>query len=208
MDPLATGLLLIVAGETVKRQDHFMGGRKTYRARIRFGISTDTDDLAGKVAGEVPLSALDRVAEEDLRGAFRRLTGSLEQRVPRYSAVKVEGRPLYEWARKGLDVRLPVKTVQVYRFDLLSYARPEADVVVECSKGTYVRALARDAGESLGTGAVLSFLSRETIGPFSRADAYAWDGRMSADQDRLMRSFIPHEKLDFSGDEGRGGGKA
>ena len=195
LDPLATGLLLVVIEDAVKWQDRFMTERKAYSGRIRLGVVTDTDDLAGKPLNYQPRRPVSDVSEEELRRTFREFLGPQEQKVPLYSAVKVNGRRLYEMARAGEKVELPSKSIQIYRFDMLSYAPPEAEFFMECSKGTYVRSAARDLGEKLGVGATLAALCRESIGPFNRAKAYAWGGGRDVDMDKLMNSFVPFEIL-------------
>lgn len=199
LDPMATGLLLLGVGEALSWQDRLMAEQKVYEGRLRLGLCTDTDDVTGKT---VPLSEACRrapergaVSEDELRTAFRRFLGPQEQRVPLYSAVKVKGRRLYEMAREGERVDLPRKTVEIYSFDLLAYEPPEASFRVECSKGTYVRALARDVGEMLGTGAALAALSREGIGPFRRAGAYVWKGEKDVRWADVARAFVPLRAL-------------
>lgn len=195
LDPLATGLLLLVMGDSLKLQNQFTAEKKVYSGTFRLGLRTDSHDLAGKVL-EGGASDLSAVTEERLKAAFARYTGEIEQQVPLYSAVKVQGRKLYEWARKGLPVELPIKTVTVSRFDMTGYAPPEVRFHIECSKGTYVRSLARDVGEVLGTGAVLSSLSRDAIGSFRRESAYAWDGGRDFQREDVLKAFIPHDRLE------------
>ena len=194
LDPLATGLLLMVMGESLKLQNLFTAETKVYRGTFRFGVRTDTDDLAGKTLGG-PVGDLSSVDEPRLKELFSRFTGTFEQKVPLFSAVKVKGRKLYEWARKGVPVDLPVKTVTIRRFDLLRFSPPEAEFIVECTKGTYVRSLARDVGELLGTGGVLSSLCREAVGSFHRGKAYVWKGERDFRRDDVLSAFIPHHAL-------------
>jgi tRNA pseudouridine55 synthase len=195
LDPLATGLLLLVMGDSLKLQNRFTDEKKVYSGSFRLGVRTDSHDLAGKSLQSGPADP-SGVTEERLREAFAKHTGEIRQQVPLYSAVKVQGRKLYEWARKGLPVELPVKTVTVSRFDLAGYAPPEARFLISCSKGTYVRSLARDVGELLGTGAVLSSLSRDAIGSFRREDAYAWGGERDFRREDVLKAFIPHDRLE------------
>jgi tRNA pseudouridine55 synthase len=187
---MATGLLVLAAGAALKLQDRLAGARKVYRARILLGRATDTDDATGKTLFEKPAD----VDEAALRAALARFRGPQKQKVPRYSAVKVGGRKLYELAREGTEVDLPVKDVEIFRLELLRYERPEAEVVAECSKGTYVRALARDLGEALGTGACLSALRRESIGSLQREQAYSWlPGPAPAGA--LEKAFLPMDRV-------------
>lgn len=167
-----------------------MAARKIYRGCLQLGLTTDTDDLAGKPL-RPPLETLpSSVTEEKMRELFRHFTGTFEQRVPLYSAVKVKGRRLYDYARHGEPVDLPTKTVTLHRLELLRYALPFIDFEVECSKGTYVRSLARDIGEKCGVGATLASLRREAVGPFRVSDAWVWDGTPGAPTTPLGRAFV------------------
>lgn len=194
LDPAATGLLVIVAGEAARHQNRFTSERKTYRGTLRLGVTTDTDDLTGKPLPGRP-RAPETVTESELKQVMARFKGRLEQRVPLFSAVKVGGRRLYEMARRGEAVELPRKTVDIYRFDLLRFAPPEAEFFVECSKGAYIRSLARDVGEALGVGAALASLRREAVGLFQVGDAYRWDGRRDVPRDDLLKHLIPLSSL-------------
>jgi len=194
LDPLASGLLLLGVGEALQWQEKLSVQNKTYRGRMRFGLATDTDDITGQTLREADPAA---VTTEDVRAVFQKFVGKIDQRVPRYSAVKVNGRRLYDYARAGETVALPVKTVVVESFDLLSYAAPEADFRVRCSKGTYVRSLARDAGEALGVGATLTALVREAIGGFSLGHAFVLRAEDMAPSsaarpvEDLRKAFVP-----------------
>lgn len=182
-------------GDSLKLQNRFTAERKVYSGSFRLGVRTDTDDLAGK-ALEGSGADISALTQEKVAAAFARYAGEIQQKVPLYSAVKVKGRKLYEWARKGISVDLPVKTVTIHRFDLLGYDAPEARFRVECSKGTYVRSLARDIGNDLGVGAVLSALSREAIGSFNLGAAYVWGGEREVREDQVLKSFIAHDRLE------------
>jgi tRNA pseudouridine55 synthase len=194
LDPAATGLLLMVVGESLKLQNRFTSETKTYRGTFRLGLRTDTDDLAGRPLGD-PVSDLSAVSEARLKELFSQFTGTFDQKVPLYSAVKVKGRKLYEWARKGVAVELPVKTVTVSRFELLRFVPPEAEFLLVCSKGTYARSLARDVGEALGTGGALSSLCREAIGPYLREKAYVWKGERDYRREDVLKAFVLHHDL-------------
>jgi tRNA pseudouridine55 synthase len=190
LDPAATGLLLLTVGEALRWQDRFTAERKTYRGRLRLGIATDTDDLAGKAVREDAAGAA-AVTEQRLREAFAAYTGAIDQRVPLYSAVKVGGRKLYELARRGEPVVLPSRRVEILRFELTAFEPPEAAFFVECSKGAYVRSLARDVGETLGCGAALAALCRESVGPFRRSEAVAWDGNRDPGGEAVRGAILP-----------------
>lgn len=187
LDPMASGLLILAVGEGLKSQDAVMAEQKTYRGRFRLGLSTDTDDITGKTLAVNDPSSL---SFERIVSCADQFQGVQLQRVPRFSAVKFQGRKLYEWARDGVPVELPVRSVDVSRFRVLSYSCPEVEFEIVCSKGTYVRALARDLGEKLGVGATLAALTREAIGPLRREDAFRWMPNPT-DDSALKKAFIP-----------------
>jgi tRNA pseudouridine55 synthase len=190
LDPRATGLLLLLFGEALSWQNLAMGERKVYSGVFRFGVATDTDDLAGKPIPTDFRRPPEELTEAEVRDVFARFQGPQEQEVPRYAAVKVRGRPLYVWARKGISVPLPKKSIDVYRLDLLSYTTPDAAFRVDCSKGTYVRSLARDIGAQLGVGGTLAALRRESIGDLTVDRALAWDGGRDAPIAGWERGFL------------------
>lgn len=195
LDPLATGLLLLVVGEARSLQNRFMSERKVYEGVVRLGLSTETDDTDGRPLEKAYPRKPEEVTETELRNALNQFTGKFEQEVPTYSAVKIKGKPLYHWARKGVPVERPKKEVQVHAMDLLSFQPPDARFRVECSKGFYVRSLARDLGALLQVGGTLAALRRDAIGTYQRANAYPWQDRSELDPALLERSFIPIEQL-------------
>jgi tRNA pseudouridine55 synthase len=168
LDPPATGLLLVGVGKAT-RLLRFLGELpKLYEGTGILGVETDTLDATGNVVREAPVKA----TEAELRAAMAALTGQIEQVPPAYSAVKVEGRPLYRAARKGQQVHAPPRRVHVYAFNLRRFQSPRFEFRVRCSGGTYVRTLVADVGGSLGCGAHLSALRRTGIGPFDVRDAH------------------------------------
>lgn len=168
LDPLATGLLVILLGKGTKISERVMGHDKTYEATLRLGVETDSQDADGQVVAEKNASAItaEQVAEQ-----MQARRGDQMQMPPMVSAIKIKGVPLYKLARKGETVERPPKLVHVYRFDLLDFTPPDVRFVVECTKGTYVRTLAHDVGQSLGVGAHLVQLRRTKIGRFDVANA-------------------------------------
>lgn len=176
LDPMATGLLVLGVGAATRLLTFLVGLDKTYTATIRLGVTTDSDDADGAVTGEADASGLTRAAIE---AAMLPLTGAIAQVPSTVSAIKVAGRRAYDLARAGEEVALAAREVVVSRFALedVRTAGPavDLDVVVDCSSGTYVRALARDLGASLGVGGHLTALRRTRIGPFTVADAAAAD---------------------------------
>ena len=161
LDPLASGLMLILVGKSTKLQDQFMKQDKVYRASIKLGIKTDSGDLAGKVISQ---SAYSHVTIEQIKKVCESFIGTTEQIPPMFSALKVEGKKLYELARKGITIERKKRQITIYSIDILNFKEDIIDIIVKCSSGTYIRTLAEDIGEKLGTDAVLSNLIREEIG--------------------------------------------
>jgi tRNA pseudouridine55 synthase len=170
LDKFATGLLIVLIGKYTKLADMFSGLDKRYRATLVFGRTTDTLDPEGEVIGEGPLPTLPRI-----EAAAGRLSRTIDQIPPAYSAVHVGGRRAYRIARSGGDPALQPRQVTVYRIEIVDYRPPELDIIVECSKGTYVRALARDLGNLSGSCAYLSSLRRTKIGPYDVEEAVPAD---------------------------------
>lgn len=173
LDPMATGLLVVAVGRATKLLGHLAMAEKSYTATIRLGESTDTDDAEGKVISSRDASAL---SPDDIRSGMTQFTGDIEQVPSSYSAIKVGGRRAYDLARSGQDVALAARRITVARFEPVAALRRvedclDVDVAIDCSTGTYVRALARDLGERLGVGGHLTALRRTAIGPFEVAEA-------------------------------------
>ncbi|MFS0730687.1 tRNA pseudouridine(55) synthase TruB [Curtobacterium sp. 1P10AnD] len=182
LDPMATGLLLLGAGPSTRLLTHLVGLGKTYTATIRLGVSTDSDDADGDPIAAAGVPGAD-VSEDAVERAVAAQRGTIDQVPSTVSAIKVDGRRAYDLARKGEEVVLRSRTVTVSRFDVTGRQEHtvsvdgvdvqvvDLDVVVACSSGTYVRALARDVGAALGTGAHLTALRRVDVGPFHVDDA-------------------------------------
>src|SRR6187200_2572026 len=176
LDPFAAGVLPVFLGHGTRVVEYHLGDRKAYRATVCFGASSTTDDLEGELTpapGPPPTRA-------QVEAALPGLTGVISQRPPAYSAVKVGGRRAYAMARAGETVELALREVTIHSLDLVSWeetdpGRPIAVLDMTCSAGTYVRALARDLGEMLGSGAYLGALTRTASGPFTIDDATPLD---------------------------------
>lgn len=162
LDPNATGVLPLVIGQATKIARFFSGGHKGYAAVVRLGVTTETLDAVGEVLEEKPVD----VNEDQIRAAVSAFVGQIEQLPPMYSAKKVDGKRLYELARKGVEVERETKKVTVTRLDITKIELPYIHLDVECSSGTYVRVLAADIGEKLGCGGHLHALRRTFVGPF------------------------------------------
>lgn len=163
LDPLATGLLPLCFGEATKIAGHLLGARKAYLAECRLGITTSTDDAEGETLATRPVPALDDAA---IDAALYTLRGHIVQTPPAYSAIKQGGVALYKRARRGEDVQVPSREVEVHKLELLGRSGDCLRLHVECGSGTYVRSLARDLGERLGCGAHLTALRRLWVEPF------------------------------------------
>lgn len=172
LDPLATGLLIICTGKMTKRIEEFMGLEKEYTGTFVVGQTTPSYDLETEVTQPVDISS---VTEELILNAVKTLTGTISQLPPAHSAIKIGGKRAYKFARQGKEVELKPRDVEVKEFEITSIALPMITFRVVCSKGTYIRSLARDLGESLGVGAYLSQLCRTRIGRFKLEDALSVD---------------------------------
>ncbi len=171
LDPPATGVLPLLVGEATKLTPYLMDQDKTYVAVVRFGLTTDTHDLAGRVLSQTPVTGLTR---ERLERACRAFVGRITQTPPMYSAVHHEGRRLYELARQGVEVERAPREVSVRAIEVEAVAETSATLAIVCGKGTYVRVLAADLGAALGWGGAVERLVRTRVGPFTLADAIAW----------------------------------
>jgi tRNA pseudouridine55 synthase len=169
LDPAASGVLPICLGEATKLAQFLLDADKEYDFTVCFGVETDTDDAAGTVTARRDAGAVDEAA---VRGALPAFRGAITQVPPSYSALKRAGRPLYAYARAGETVEIAPRAVVVHELELTSFAGPAAAAfTMHCSKGTYVRALARDLGRALGVGGHVTALRRTRSGPFSLAEA-------------------------------------
>ncbi len=166
LDPFATGLLVVALGSATRLIRFLPSEPKVYRALVAFGTATDSDDSTGTVTGQGPLPD-----ESAVKEAIARLTGTIDQVPPAYSARHVDGRRAYAIARAGGEPDLAPTTVTVHSWDIVSFTGSALDAVVTCSGGTYVRALARDLGRMCGTSAHLAGLRRTSSGPFDVSDA-------------------------------------
>lgn len=172
LDPLATGVLVLVVGRARRLQELLARSRKVYEARVRLGATSNTDDGEGPITETMPAPTA-IPTEEQLRAALSTFVGEIEQRPPRFSAVKIDGERLYDLARRGEVVEPPMRKVTVYSIELLSYAYPDVSLRVASAGGTYVRSIARDLGAKLGTGGYLAQLSRTESGGFKLSEAAA-----------------------------------
>ncbi|MEV1145927.1 tRNA pseudouridine(55) synthase TruB [Micromonospora sp. NPDC049799] len=177
LDPMATGVLVIGVGRATRLLTYVIGAGKSYTATVRLGQATVTDDAEGDVIATTPAGT---VTDEAVHAAFAALTGEIDQVPSAVSAIKIDGQRAYKRVREGESVELPARRVTVSRLDVLAIRRDQPDVVdvdvdVTCSSGTYIRALARDAGLALGVGGHLTALRRTAVGGFTLAEAATLD---------------------------------
>jgi tRNA pseudouridine55 synthase len=177
LDPFATGVLLVLVGRATKACERLMDAPKQYEATVKLGATTATDDPESP---EVPAAPHEPPAAAAVSAAVPRFVGDILQRPPAYSAMKVHGRRAYDLARRGNPVELEPRPVRVYGIDVLAYDWPLLRLRIDCGRGTYVRAVARDLGAALGTGGYLTQLRRTRVGPFGADDAVTIE-RLKAD---------------------------
>lgn len=172
LDPLADGMLPICLGDATKLSAFLLDADKYYRFRVRLGQTTATGDTEGEILQTRPTDGID---VQQIELVLTRFRGEIEQMPPMYSALKHQGKRLYELAREGVEVAREPRTVQIRELTLLAVDLPEFDLQVHCSKGTYVRALATDIGEALGCGAHVTALRRTGVGPYTGYPMYTMD---------------------------------
>ncbi len=163
LDPFATGVLVLCINEATRAADQITSLNKVYQSTLRFGVETDTLDRTGKVVRESDIT----FSEKDLAEIMQTFSGASLQTVPRFSAARVDGHRLYELSRRGIEVERPEREICIHSIALHSFNWPEAVIEVCCSKGTYIRQLASDIGQKLGSGAHLCALRRTGVGPFT-----------------------------------------
>lgn len=168
LDPFATGLLILLSGKMTKRSGEFLKLDKEYLATLKLGYTSTTGDPEGDIRREEDAKAVSLKQVEEVVQEF---TGKIQQQVPRYSAVKINGQRAYKLARQKKDFETPVREIEIYAIEILNYDYPELTVRCRVSSGTYIRTLAEDIGRRLGTGAYLTALRRTKIADYSVEDA-------------------------------------
>jgi tRNA pseudouridine55 synthase len=186
LDPLATGLLIVCAGKKTKSIDSYMAQEKEYTGTFIIGKTTESFDLEKEV---IEIADTSHITLENVKNAALHLTGDIMQVPPMHSAIKVDGKRVYEAARKGQTVKMESRPVRVSVFEITRFENPEIDFRIVCSKGTYIRSLARDLGEILKTGAYMSSLCRTRIGDYKLEDAEELNNLIEKIKSR------PHENL-------------
>ena len=167
LDPMATGVLPVFVGRATRGVEFFEHAEKTYEAKLRLGIATDTEDITGAVLEEKPV----QVTQEQLETVLENFRGEIQQIPPMYSALKIGGQKLCDLARKGKEVERRSRTITIYELTLLSFDGVTAGLRVLCSKGTYIRTLCKDIGAALGCGGCMESLRRVTAGSYTIGEA-------------------------------------
>lgn len=172
LDPMASGVLVILVGRTAtKHQTEIMGQTKGYDAEITLGATSTTDDAEGVITPRLDPALVTNITRPQIEKALQSFVGSIQQSPPMFSALKRDGEPLYKKARRGEIIELPPRTVEIYSINVLEWTPPRVRIHVECGSGTYIRSLARDLGEALGIGGHLSALRRTHVGDFTLTNA-------------------------------------
>ncbi|MDP0491952.1 MAG: tRNA pseudouridine(55) synthase TruB [Verrucomicrobiota bacterium JB023] len=187
LDPMATGLLMLVVGKATKIQDLLMSEDKEYVGTLSLGATTSTQDKEGEILEE---RSTEEVTEEAVRAAFGEFTGEFEQIPPMVSAIKKDGVPLYKLARKGQEVKRDPRQVYVTGYEITRIDLPEVDFVVNCSKGFYVRTYAHDIGQTLSCGGHLSALRRTRSGKFNLERAISVQQLKEGERSELFNSLV------------------
>jgi len=191
LDPLASGLLPLTFGAATKFSQVSLDADKRYLATLRLGVTTTTGDLEGTPVLERPVD----ITRADLDAACLRFAGAIDQRPPMHSALKHEGRALYEYARQGIEVDRAVRRVVIHRIDILDWQAASLVIEIVCSKGTYIRTLAESIGEALGCGAHLVALRRTGSGPLAIDDAITLDELAVLDESQRDARLLPPDAL-------------
>jgi len=178
LDPLATGVLVICLGYATRLSEYAMQSTKTYRATVHLGIETDTYDAEGEILTQIDAS---HITLEQVIAAFQPYIGDIQQMPPMYSAIKKDGKKLYELAREGIEIERPTRAVTIYDIQVVSWESPSIVLDVTCGSGTYIRSLAHDIGEQLAVGAHLSGLIRTKSGAFNVESACNLDTLLDDD---------------------------
>ncbi len=192
LDPMATGLLVVFVGRATRAVEFAESHEKEYLAALRFGIVTDTQDITGKVLEE----SGNTVTLEELEGILPQFTGDIMQVPPMYSAIKVDGKKLYDLARSGVEIERKSRPVTIKELEILGEEKGDCLLRVVCSKGTYIRTLCHDIGQRLGTGAALSSLRRTKAGNFSVENAHTIDEiRELLEKGEIDKALMPVDTL-------------
>lgn len=187
LDPLATGLLVLLIGKGTKLSDRIMGGDKTYEGVLRLGVTTDSQDADGEILAEKDASHITR---KQVEAVIENYLGDIEQVPPMVSAIKKNGIPLYKMARKGQEIEREPRKIHIFSFEVLDFDNPLVTFRVKSTKGTYVRTLAHDIGNDLGVGGSLDSLRRTASGPLSIDQVHSLEEILACDRETIGYKMI------------------
>ena len=191
LDPMATGVLVVGINKATKAMQFLMSEEKEYRATLKLGSATDTYDSEGKALETKPFTGYDHL--DEVLSSFK---GDSMQKPPMYSAIKINGKKLYEYAREGIEVEVPERPITIYKLDLVNAHDDEITIDVKCSKGTYIRTLCHDIGEKLQVGGCMEELERTKVGRFLKEDAVTLDEvRQKMEQGEGAELFTPLDQI-------------
>ncbi len=190
LDPMATGLLVVLVGKATKLSGVLTDFDKDYYGVMTVGVATDSQDLEGRIVSK---SAALPVTDDVMDRIFAELTGPQRQKPPMYSAAKTGGKKMYQWARSGVNMPIQEKDITVHRFSRIRSEWPDIHFFLTCSKGTYVRVLAEDAGKRLGEATVLSALVRLRVGPFFLESAWTQETLTKKPLEQIERELLSYE---------------
>ncbi|MDO9216137.1 MAG: tRNA pseudouridine(55) synthase TruB [Lacisediminimonas sp.] len=191
LDPFATGLLPLCFGEATKFSQDLLDADKTYETTVRLGVQTDTGDTEGDVVSERPVNC----SREQIEAVLAGFRGVIEQVPPMYSALKRDGKPLYEYARAGITVERQSRTLCIHRLELQDWQAPLLKLLVRCSKGTYIRVLGEDIGNALACGAHLQQLRRTEVGSLTLAGAVTLEAFAAMSPEQRLAALAPADAL-------------
>lgn len=188
LDPLAEGLLIVGIGKATKYLSCLLNETKEYQTTCQLGLTTNSQDISGK---PIETNCFDHITIEKIQKKLQLFQGHIEQIPPMFSAQKVKGQKLYKYARKGVQIERSPKKVQIFKCELLKVSLPFISLSIHCSKGTYIRTLCHDLGESLKTGACMNYLIRNRIGSFSLKQAHTIDQMAQMTDENKFNSLLP-----------------
>ena len=191
LDPMATGLLVVFVGRATKAVSFSEAHEKAYTAHLRLGIVTDTQDVTGTILETHPVF----VSQPELESALTSFRGEIQQLPPMYSAIKIDGKKLYDVARRGGEVERQPRDITIHRLECTGKAGEDYILEVVCSKGTYIRTLCHDIGAQLGCGGALSYLRRTRVGTYAVSDAHSLDELVSLAREQAASLLLPLDSL-------------
>ena len=191
LDPMATGLLVLVLGQATRLAPFVVDGEKRYTASVRFGVETNTFDAEGEVTHKASHESINALNTQRIESALSLFRGEIMQRPPVFSAIKVDGKRSYARARNGEKFELPERAVHIHQLEVVSHRGPEWDFDIRCSKGTYIRSFASDLGQAVGTGAHLIGLRRTRVGSFHIDDTTSIEALFENPLEQLAQKLKP-----------------